>query len=284
MQSVNQPDIPHEILSSGVDWITATAQKGSTRWNLQEYADNQRRRLMDAGEPIKNAYRLGYYGWQCEGFFHGNREGGSIVVASGAVAHNVFRAVAGIADHISRLDVQTTVAFPHDRPHLGVQAYSALQSGLQSKVRLKNVTLITSQPQGETVNLGKRSSDQYARLYDKATEARLGEARSVWRYEVEYKRRHAGAIAARLRGDRPAEMVALSVVHDHFSARGVSPVFTPDPTFCPQKPVSADVSRNTLTWFEQSLSITVRRAINRYGLERVLEALGLASQVEPKRQ
>jgi hypothetical protein len=206
------------------------------------------------------------------------------VVASGAVAHNVFRSVANIADHISRLDVQTTVAFPHDRPHLGVQAYAALQSGLPSKVRMKNVTLITSQPEGETVNLGKRSSDQYARLYDKATEARMGEARSVWRYEVEYKRRPAGVVAARLLGDRPAEMVALAVVHEHFNARGVAPVFTPDPTFCPQKPFSADAPRNILTWFEQSLSITVARAVNRHGLMPVLEALGLASRVDVKRQ
>jgi hypothetical protein len=284
MQSVNQPDIPHEILSSGVDWITATAQKGSTRWDMQTYADNQRRRLMDEGVPITNGYRQGYYGWQCEGFFHGSREGGSMVIASGAVAHNVFRSVANVSDHISRLDVQTTVAFPLERPHLGIQAYSAVKSGLPSKVKVKNVTLITSHPQGETCNLGKRSSDLYARLYDKATEAGMGEARSVWRYEVELKRRPAGACAARLLGDRPAEMVALSIVHDHFSARGVAPVFTPDPTFCPQKPFLGSEQRNILTWFEQSLSITVSRAVGRYGLERVLEALGLASQVDIKRQ
>lgn len=283
MQSVNQPDIPHEILSSGVDWITATAQKGSTRWDMQTYADNQRRRLMDEGVPITNGYRQGYYGWQCEGFFHGSREGGSMVIASGAVAHNVFRSVANVSDHISRLDVQTTVAFPLERPHLGIQAYSAVKSGLPSKVKVKNVTLITSHPQGETCNLGKRSSDLYARLYDKATEAGMGEARSVWRYEVELKRRPAGACAARLLGDRPAEMVALSIVHDHFSARGVAPVFTPDPTFCPQKPFLGSEQRNILTWFEQSLSITVSRAVGRYGLERVLEALGLASQVDVKR-
>jgi hypothetical protein len=284
MQTILQPDMPYDILSAGIDWITATAQKGETRWNMQTYADNQRRRLMDADVTITNGYRLGYYGWQCEGFFHGNREGGSIVVASGAVAHNVFRGVAGIADHISRLDVQTTVSFPHDRPHLGVQAYSALKSGTPSKVKVKNVTLITSQPEGETINLGKRSSDQYARLYDKATEGRLGEARSVWRYEVEFKRRPAGAIAARLRNDHRTEMVALSIVHDHFSARGVAPIFTPDPLFCPQKPALSATETNVLTWFEQCLSITVSRAIRRHGLERVIEALGLSSHVEVKRQ
>jgi hypothetical protein len=239
---------------------------------------------MDSGESITNGYRQGYYGWQCEGFFHGNREGGSMVIASGAVAHNVFRSVANVADHISRLDVQTTVTFPQDRPHLGVQAYSALKSGTPSKVKVKNVTLITSHPQGETVNIGKRSSDLYARLYDKATEAGMGEARSVWRYEVELKRRQAGTCAARLLADRPAEMVALSIVHDHFSARGVVPVFTPDPTFCPQKPMLTSEPRNILTWFEQSLSISVARAIHRHGLVRVLESLGLASQVEVKRQ
>jgi hypothetical protein len=155
---------------------------------------------------------------------------------------------------------------------------------LPSKVKVKNVTLITSQPEGETVNIGKRSSDLYARLYDKATEAGLGEARSVWRYEVELKRRPAGLAAAHLRGDPTAEAVALSIVHDHFSARGVAPVFPRSLTFCPQKPTLTGVNRNILTWFEESLSITVARAVERHGLARVLEALGLASQVDIKRK
>jgi hypothetical protein len=281
-QSVNQPLVSHDIISAGVDWITATTSKGSSRWDMQEYADNQRRRFMDSAETIKQGYRLGYYGWQAEGFFHGSREGGSIIVASGAQAHNVFPAVAHLADNISRLDLQVTIATPDERPHLGVQAYSTVKSGAPCKRRVKNVTLITSYPQGETCSIGKRSSDQYGRIYDKATESGQGEPRTAWRYEVELKRSPAVSLAARLRGDQMVESSTLGFVHDWYSARGVIPVFTPDVSFCPQKPVVTGTGREVLTWFEESLSITVGKAVRRYGVERVFESLHLTPYLDVK--
>lgn len=284
MQSPNQPHVPHALLSSGVDWITATAQKGSTRWDMSEYARHERDRLIESGETIKTGYRLGYYGWQVEGFFHGRREGSSIIVASGALADRVWRPVSSVADNVARLDLQVTLATPTDRPHLGVQACEALRGGIPRKVHTKNVTLITSQPQGETLLVGKRSSDQYGRLYDKASEAKVGEPRSMWRYEIELKRRAANAAATDLRGSEAPHAVAGSLVWNWFNSRGVVPVYTPDLLFCPQKPEQFLPNRNVLTWFEESLSITVARAVNRHGLERVLEALGLLKQVQENRE
>lgn len=280
MQSITQPEVAHSIVSAGVDWLTATASKGSSRWDLQTYSDNQRRRFMDSDETIKTGYRLGFFGWQADGYFYGSREGCSIVVASGAQAHNVFRAVAGIADNISRLDLQVTVATPDERPRLGLQAFSAIKSGAPSKRKVKNVTLIDSHPSGETCSIGKRKSDQYGRIYDKATEAGLGEARSVWRYEIELKRSAALGVSARLRGSEAVEADALGLVHTWFDTRGVAPIFTPHQLLCPHKPVTTEGHRDVLTWFEKTLSITVARAIRRHGLERTLEALGLLSQVE----
>jgi hypothetical protein len=275
MQPLSMPSIPHVIESAGVDWITATAQKGTTRWDMTQYARAERERLMDYEIPIKQSYRLGYDGWSAEGFFHGQREGGTIIVASGAVAHRVFGNVAACSDHISRLDLQTTISLPTERPHLGLQAFSMLRAGVPSKVKVKNVSIIESSPAGETCTVGKRSSDCYGRIYDKATEAKLGPARSVWRYEVEFKRRAAMAAASDLRRGLPAESVARGLVHDWYSARGVTPVFEKDLLFCPQKPVYDAEKRSVLTWFEESLSITVAKAVKRYGRERVMEALGL---------
>lgn len=280
MQSATQPTVEHSIVSAGVDWLTATASKGSSRVDLQTYSDNQRRRFMDSEETIKTGYRLGFFGWQAEGFFYGTREGCSIVVASGAQAHNVFRAVAGIADNISRLDLQVTVATPEERPRLGLQAFNAIKSGAPSRRKVKNVTLIDSHPSGETCSIGKRKSDQYGRIYDKATEAQLGEPRSVWRYEIELKRHSALNTSTALRSSQAVEGDALGIVWNWFDTRGVAPIFTPHQFFCPQKPVPPDTNRDLLTWFEKTLSITVARAVRRYGAERVLEALGLLSQVE----
>lgn len=282
MQSVSQPDVAHEFESAGVDWITATAQKGRTRWEMEKFARTQRLKLMDAGATIKTGYRLGYYGWQSEGFFHGQREGGSIIVASGATAHSIYRPVVMVADNISRLDLQVTVATPVERPNLAAQAYHCLKSGSPAEVRLKNVTYIETHPQGATTNFGKRSSDHYGRLYDKAVESGSGLPRTRWRYEVEFKRNSANRVAAALSGGLSAQTVATSLVHQWFTARGVAPIWLPHEPSCPHEPSPASAKRDVLLWFEQSLSITVSKAVRRHGLEQVLKSLGLLDHVDVK--
>lgn len=282
MQSVSQPVVAHTFESAGVDWITATAQKGSTRWDMSEFCRTERERIMDSGGTIKMGYRLGYYGWQTEGFFHGQREGGSIVVASGAVAHNIHRSIANVSDNISRLDLQVTVSTPVERPNLAAQAYHCIKSGSPAEVKVKNVTYIESHPKGATTSIGKRSSDGYGRLYDKATESGLGEPRTRWRYEVEFKRNHAARVATLLSHDIPDPVVASTLVHEWFAARGVAPIWLPDKLSCPHEPSPARLKRDVLLWFEQSLSITVRKAVRLHGSEKVVRALGLLPYVELK--
>jgi hypothetical protein len=284
MQSINQPTVAHEFESAGVDWITATAQKGSTRWDMTEYARHERERLMDAGASIKNGYRLGYFGWQTDGFFHGQREGGSIVVASGAVAHQCYRSILNVSDNISRLDLQVTLKTPVEKPNLAAHAYHVLKSGSPAKVKVRNVTYIETQPQGATTNMGRRKSDSYGRIYDKATESGVGEPRSRWRYEVEFKRHRALALATDLlRYDLPSIM-ATQVVFEWFDTRGVTPIFTPDGLSCPHEPSPSSAKRDVLMWFEQSLSVTVRKAVRYYGLARVLESLKLMDEVVSNRK
>lgn len=282
MQSIAQPIVEHSIESAGVDWITATAQKGSTRWEMETFARSQRERLMDSGESIKQGYRLGYYGWQAEHFFHGQREGGSIIVASGAVAHSIHKSVAAVADNVSRLDLQVTVSTPIDRPNLAAQAHEVIRSGSPAKVRMKNVSYTNTSPQGDTCNIGKRSSDSYGRLYDKAAESGIGAARSRWRYEIELKRSLANSASATLRRFESSQAVALSLVHRWFETRGVAPIFPPDEFSCPHEPSPSSTKRNVLIWFEESLSVTVAKAVKRHGLVRVLEALKLHNQVDVK--
>lgn len=282
MQSAAQPVIAHEFESAGVDWITATAQKGSTRVDMMKFARHQRERFMDAGVSIKMGYRLGYYGWQAEGFFHGQREGGSIVVASGATAHQVHRSIINVSDHISRLDLQVTVSTPVELPNLAAHAYGVLKSGSPAKVKVKNVTYIETHPSGATTNVGKRTSDSYGRIYDKATESGHGTARSRWRYEIELKRNLAVAAATTLSRFEAPTIVASRLVWDWFNARGVAPIYTPDGSSCPHEPSPTLSKRDVLMWFERSLSVTVSKAISYYGVERVCEALGLLMHVDVK--
>lgn len=275
MQATAQVQIPNDIMHAGVDWITGTAKEAYNRMGMEEFSRRQFERLADAGEQMKLQSRMGYVGYSTNHFFHGRRTGSSIIIASGHTASDIWRSVKDLSDNISRLDVAVTVATPEDRPHLAVQAYKLLSSSPPASVRVRNCTLIDTHPKGETCNVGKRSSDQSARIYDYATAHGAGEARSIWRYEVEFKRGLATSAATALRSSHSDEAVARPLVHAWFSNRGLAPIFSPGPLSCPQDSLPAEVNRDTLAWFRDSVSITVGRAIRTHGLPVVLDALGL---------
>lgn len=279
MQSVEQPIIENEVISAGVDWITATAKHGNVRWCMEEFARRELERARDAGADVRLSARMGYSGYSTKHFFYGRREGGSIIVASSEVADNVWRSVAEVSDNVARLDLQVTISTPTERPHLARHAYSVLKSSPPASIRVRNCTLITSHPKGETCNVGKRKSDQNGRIYDKATEAGIGDPRSLWRYEVEFKRGLASAVTDSLRTVGSSEAPTRALVHRWYRDRGLTPCFNPDASFCTQKRSLLAPDRDTLTWFQDSVSISVARAIKRHGLAAVLKSLGLDAAV-----
>jgi hypothetical protein len=276
VQATNQPSIDATIISSGVDWITATNQGGSVAHYSDEFATHEFQRAADLGAKVSPSSRLGYVGYSTEHFFYGSRGHGRMLIASGSRAHDLFRSVVELSDNITRLDVQVTLWTHGEQPHLGRQAYACLRGKPPARVSVRNVQLIDAHPSGETCNVGKRSSDQYGRIYDKASEAKLGLARTVWRYEVEVKRRVAGAWAAALNSRNSDPVVARSLVRDWFAARGLQPPFSSDGD---SNAFDLSVTRkasDTLAWFRDTLSKTVAREVEQHGLAVVVDALGLS--------
>lgn len=276
MQSVTQPDIPNEVVDAGVDWITATAQHGSTMWEQEVLASDLLTRAELNGLPIKAEKRLGYTGRTFPGFFAGRREGGSILVASGAFAQDVYRSIANVSDNISRLDVQVTVRTKSDEVHLARHGMAVLRSGSPNTKRTRNATIIEGKKHGETLTLGKRVSDSYLRIYDKGVESNNAPPRTLWRYEAELKRNCADAWYHRLGRSGIDKTVAQSLVWEAFDQRGLRPVFAPGLISSTLERIYSKEDHDTLAWFEDSLRVTVARMIKRVGHKRVMESLGLA--------
>lgn len=275
MQSVQYCQLPCEIVSAGVDWITATAEAGDTMQMQEALSLHEFDRARDRGERIRPVSRLGYVGYSSDNYFHGHSENGRIIIATGARAHDLFPSVANVSDNIARLDVQVTVDFGDERPHIAKQAYEALGTRTPASVRVRNCTLITNQPEGETLNVGKRKSDFYGRIYDKGTESKAAPPLSLWRWEVECKRGSANRIAAYLRGSGSTEVAAREVVQGYFQRRGLRPPWSKSQLSCPQEWKAPDRGHNTLLWFRDTLSKTIRKQIELHGKEKVLDALGL---------
>lgn len=274
MQAVTQPTIDATIISSGVDWITGTNEGGSVAHESDLFASDELNRVLDAGGVVKPESRLGYVGHASEGFFYGGRGHGRMMIASGATAHNLYRSIKSLSDHISRVDLQVTVWTHGEQPNLAVQAYRAIQGHTPAHVRVRNCTLITSQPEGDTINVGKRSSDQCGRIYDKASQAKLGTARTVWRYEVEFKRGRAQLALASLTPSSSDKAATRQVVRRWFERRGIVPCFAPAQPSDTSDLSLAEPKRDTLRWFRDSLSKTVARQVAIHGEAEVLKALG----------
>lgn len=279
MQSATQPTVACTIMDAGVDWITATAMDSENIEASDSLAQHVLERALDAGEQVRDESRHGYVGYSSEGFFHGHSSRGRLTIASGHRASSLWSSIRNTSDHISRLDLQVTVWTHGEQPHLGVQAYECLRRKPPAKVRVPNVTLIASSPKGETCNVGKRISDQYGRIYDKAAESLAGAERTVWRYEVELKNRRAGGVASHLARSARRTSEVASFVRRWFLDRGLDPVFSVDEDSSTLELALSSTKRDTLAWFRDTLSKTVERQIERYGLERVLDALGLLSQL-----
>lgn len=278
--NTSQHIIPNRIESAGVDWCTVTAKSREGQSGLLDIAHAERRYLIEAGYEIETGLRLGYSGWQGRGFFFGTREDSTMAVASGGDANRLFPLLSKAADKITRLDVQVTVALRDAPVDVAGLAYKGLQRGLPCKVPPRSYTYIEQYPHGRTLNVNKRVSDSYARLYDKASEEGVGTPLTRWRYEVELKRDYAKRVATYLNSTHPLEVASSSIVWCWFNARGVAPVWDLMSGSEALSPTRVDDSRDVLRWFEESLSKTVSKAVNRYGLPEVLSSLGLDKHIE----
>lgn len=272
----------HTVVSSGPDWITATAKRGSKFAQLTDLGFDLLNRKRDAGGAIHSASRFGYQGHSSGSIFCGIRDDDAMLQMSGPDLPAYTSPIIDAADNVSRLDLQVTVWTHGEQPHLAIESYQRLARSRHQRHRPGQVTLITSDPMGETLNVNKRTSDHFGRLYDKASEAKAGPPRTLWRYEVEFKRRAAMAHAHLIVGSDTVPSLTRNIVHSWWRKKGVEPTFTlPEGSRLETlklEPKETDV----IDWFEKSVSITVARAVKLRGLRVTLEALGLSALVQPR--
>lgn len=274
----------YPVISSGPDWITATAKRGSKFVSMCDLGHEVLWQRKDAGRATSSASRMGFQGWSCDGFFYGVRDDLAICIASGPNTPTLVKPIIEVADNVSRLDLQVTVFAGAEQPNLAIEGYRRLTRQRTEAHRPGMVTLITSDPKGQTLNVNKRTSDSFGRLYDKASESDLGPPRSIWRAETEFKRSYAMDHALALRSAASISSHTRTQVHRWWSRKGVDMPFAPDWSQLDVELSIKDKNRDVLSWFERSVSITVARAVKLHGLSVTVAALGLSALVAPIRK
>lgn len=271
----------HTCVDAGVDWMTATARTGDSRRAFETVGEAILTNATAAAVEIKAAAVRDYVGWRVPGAFVGTRPDDSIIILSGAYAPAHWKNVAQAATNVSRLDLQASVWTHGEQPALSRWYYQRVRRLPPKRGRPRSFSLIQSHPHGDTLYVGKRQSDYYGRIYDWSAAHKQGVARTVWRFEVEYKRQAALAHTRRLLGVDDPRTASEQLVHTWYAQRGIVPSWTPLDSRYSSGVFIERPDRDLLVWFQESLSVTIRKAINRHGLAVVLESLQLSGIVMP---
>jgi len=268
-------------LEAAPDWITATAATGSHSLSFEAIAEREFSNEKAAGRDVTSGSRMGYRGFAASGLYFGRRHEDCLLIASGPRCAPLASEITQAATNVSRLDLQITLATPLDLPHIALEGFRHLKKQRKKNHRPGHLTLIYGYPDGESLYLNKRSSDAYGRCYDKATESKLGPPRSLWRFEVEFKRKLAYQRALALTASESGPAFCYAQVCRWWSNKGLPPPAISGPRGNYQQLVTADNVTNVLGWFEDCLSITIGRSIKNFGLVQTIRALGLDKLVQP---
>jgi len=273
----------YSVLASGIDWLTCTAKNGSAAFELERVAMSAVADQRENGvEPMAQTWQ-GFAGWRLEGMFYGHRDHDFLLCLSGGPSNTYGLEAIAASTNVSRIDFAVTFASNGEQLDLAHDAFQHYRTGLKYNGRPRAYDLMLNSSGGSTFYLNKRIGDHFGRIYDKGIESKLAPAGILWRYEVEFKRRVAKLQSAKLPPQEQLSVYISDLVRSWWTERDVrAPWGVVHPEAC-FNIVTAGRSTDVLTWYSKSLSVSIARSVKQFGLEVVLEALGLQTLAQPIR-
>lgn len=264
------------LQEADVDWLTVTAHTGdAATWLLTEGGAISASEV-ERGERIRPSNFQGYHGTLSNHCFFGFRLDGAIVRVGGKAARDNWRRLVGPGRNVTRLDLALTAKAPKDVPTLAGEYYDRLDDRPPRPGRPTEYTHIRSKLGGETLYCGRRSSEQFGRVYDKHRESKGIYPVGSWRFEVEYKGERAKQVAAYLSERADVALSTTDVATRRFEDWGISvPFDLPGNGWRPQVIDVPSDNATRFAWLETSVSTTVERLSTTYSAEEIRQALGL---------
>jgi DNA relaxase NicK len=276
-----QMDTYGEVIDAGIDYISLTMLNDNPAVEAWTYAANAYLQELSAslGE-INASKRLGYEGNAIGGSFVGRRPRDTIAIYSGERAKTAFDRLYRRDTHVSRLDVQVSFRFNVTTNNVAQVARNSVERANRSisGARQRNATLMEDLRGGATCYVGTRTSEQFARIYNKDAESGQPEYERVWRYEVQLKNKLAVKCAEQIASQTyTSSNHALVFVKQWLSHRGVRTPWKADAELLPLPKVDKPNTQveQKLDWLRTQVRPTLRGLL-KYGLrDAILEALGL---------
>lgn len=274
-----------ELISLGIDWITLTQRRGDEITPLHRLAEPILAMERTDGNYIRPWASYGYEGFHCGQVDVGSRHDGEIARLSGGRAHESWTMLFPFSSSCSRIDLQMTIRYRDEVRKVLARAYRAAKRHRPDCGKPAIVTLLSSTDGSCTIYLGKRSSNQMGRIYDKGVQSRLEVFSGCVRFEVEYKGPLARSVARWLYHHPSRVDGILGQCSQFFSSRGVSSRITsidrqvPLPSYVLDGCQAPADDAKSLRWLHASVSPTVARLVHDGKLDQVLDALGLSEHV-----
>lgn len=272
---------PASVLNSGVDWLTATAYRVPSREPFHALAEDLISQSAGYGNEVSTWRAGGYHGRASSGIMYGVRHDTHIIKLSSDVAREHWKDVTELASNVSRIDLQVTFEFDNVRDGFIADQRARALAARGTRGRRSNVTLIQSSVDGDTLYLGKRTSDVYARCYDKGREERSTVANKIIRQEIEFKGDRARDMASALRAV-PSPATECQAIVSSYMRRFEVQTIAGDAPRREDSRGKATQSDAGLRWLRASVAPSVKRLVNAGRLDEVLDALGLSSLVEAR--
>jgi len=224
------------IVSSGVDWLSVTQSRPPLERPLEFWALPLLRYEEERGNERRPWSMKGYEGFCCGSVQIGTGTQGALLRLSSHMADSYWQEAWALSDVCSRVDLQMTVRYEGNLKTRILKHYAEALSHKNRTNQSGTVSVFSSSDGSSTLYLGKRSSEQFGRCYDKEVESQQDEWSNCVRYELELK----GARAMQA-------MHTLGTKNPRFES-GFREV-TPPLAACTPDAVSRWISSRVAEWF-----------------------------------
>lgn len=266
-----------KIVEMGIDYVTIT-EKDKDKWNaLVALCETMVfPQLESIGHTWDSTRALGYTGARLGTLFLGSRADSSMLRVSGADADWILIRLMNAFDwlHVTRLDVQATIAFEGDRMLYAEEQKANVLHHQEQESRRSHpkVTLISSTGNGDTLQVGSRASEIFVRLYDKWREQKLEYLPYTWRYEIELKKDSAQQALQALRNSQDRLATARDMLVGTLEHRGFQePVLRSTGALVLSSHRAKTDSEKSLRWLREHVAPTVRKLLDRGHRETLLD-------------
>jgi len=279
------------IQEGAVDYVTATAQSGDRGDALTQLGT----RILDQAHveswDVKPWRFHGYEGLQSGPVIVATRQDSTLIKLSSVYASEFWFEVLQLSSNCSRLDTQVTVKL--DGP-----AQDAMRVILKSIRQFRKTNkggpvlkVITEEPGGVTIYLGKRQSDRFGRIYDKGAESQSEHYRDCLRFEVQWQNKLARIVGQELvqfenkfpnnRSKLRHSEAIRGYVFPYFIQRGLPKDFAPARQSLVTSARPGTNPQRQLEWLRSQVSPTVDDLISRGMAYDVAESLFACESLRP---